>query len=69
MKDPLMTTDELAEYLSRPKTTLYGWRYRGEGPPAIRMGKSLRYRESDVVAWLDRLAIESTRRPSKAGQR
>ena len=59
--DRLMSADELAEYLSRPKATLYAWRYRGEGPLAIRVGRELRYRESDVLAWLDRLARESER--------
>jgi excisionase family DNA binding protein len=54
--DSLLTVDELAEYIQRPKATLYAWKYRGEGPPAIKVGRELRYRESDVIAWLDRLA-------------
>jgi hypothetical protein len=37
-------------------STLYAWKYRGEGPPAIKVGRELLYRESDVIAWLDRLA-------------
>ncbi len=56
----LFTAEELAEYLKRPVATLYAWRYRGEGPPGIRVGRELRYRESDVVAWLDRLASEAS---------
>jgi predicted DNA-binding transcriptional regulator AlpA len=61
MMDRLITPDELAEFLHRPKATLYAWRYRGEGPPAIAVGRELRYRESVVDAWLDRLAEESMR--------
>jgi len=57
----LWTTKELADYLGRPVATLYAWRYRGLGPPAILMGRELRYRESDVVAWVDRLAREGSR--------
>ncbi len=55
----LLTTEELSEYLKRPVATLYAWRYRGEGPPAIRVGRELRYREKDVVDWLDRLSEAS----------
>ena len=53
--DRLWTTRELADYLMKPLGTLYGWRYRGEGPPAIKVGRELRYRESDVQDWLDGL--------------
>jgi excisionase family DNA binding protein len=44
--------DWLAEYLGIPKKTIYGWRLRGEGPSAYRVGKHLRYRRSDVDDWL-----------------
>lgn len=42
-----------AEYLAVPVNTLYAWRYRGVGPPAIRVGKHIRYRRADVEKWLD----------------
>jgi excisionase family DNA binding protein len=48
----LMTTRELAERLNVPEPTIYGWRYKGEGPPVVRVGGRLRYRWSDVDAWL-----------------
>lgn len=57
----LLTTTELATYLQRPLGTLYAWRYRGEGPPALKVGRELRYREADVMAWLDGLAEDSKR--------
>ena len=44
----LLSVTELAEYLAVPVATLYAWRYRGEGPPALRVGRYLRYRWSDV---------------------
>lgn len=31
------------------------WRMQGYGPPARRMGKHVRYRPGDVIAWLDQL--------------
>lgn len=51
--EPLMTAQELAEYLRIPLHTLYDWRRHRKGPPAIRMGKHLRYRASDVDGWLE----------------
>jgi excisionase family DNA binding protein len=51
--DPLLTVDQVARYLGKPKSTLYAWRSRGQGPRAIRVGNVLRYRYSDVERWLD----------------
>ena len=48
----LIGVHELATYLEVPVKTLYGWRYRREGPPAFRVGRHLRYRWSDVQAWI-----------------
>jgi excisionase family DNA binding protein len=53
MDDAMMTPSQVAEYLSVPVATLYAWRHRGGGPPAIRVGKHLRYRREDVERWLD----------------
>ncbi len=50
--DRLLSVDDLAEYLDVPKATLYAWRYRGQGPPSFRVGKHLRYRQSDVAHWI-----------------
>jgi excisionase family DNA binding protein len=47
-----MTPVEVAELLRIPVATLYGWRYRGEGPPAARVGRHLRYRRAGVDAWM-----------------
>jgi len=49
----LLSVTELADYLAVPVATLYAWRYRGEGPPALRVGRYLRYRWSDVQRWLE----------------
>jgi excisionase family DNA binding protein len=53
LPDRLLTTDELSEYLTIPVTTLYAWRTRDLGPRAIRVGRHLRYRVEDVLAWLE----------------
>jgi predicted DNA-binding transcriptional regulator AlpA len=42
----------LAAYLDKPVKTLYAWRLRGTGPPAYKIGQSLRWRKSEVDAWV-----------------
>ena len=50
----VLTIDQAAAYLSIPKATLYTWRTRraGFGPPAVKIGGCLRYRRSDLEAWV-----------------
>lgn len=62
--DQLITAQDLALYLEIPVVTLYGWRYRGEGPPAFRVGKHLRYRKADVEEWI-RCRLEETQYMSR----
>jgi excisionase family DNA binding protein len=52
---PLWTVQEVAEFLRVPVQTLYSWRSTNSGPPARRVGKYLRYRPEDVMAWVDGL--------------
>ena len=52
---PLWTVQDVSEYLRVPVQTLYSWRSHGSGPPARRVGKYLRYRPDEVVAWLENL--------------
>ena len=51
--ETLMTTEQLAEFLQVPLATLYQWRHKGTGPKGIKVGKHVRYRRSDVEAWLE----------------
>jgi excisionase family DNA binding protein len=53
MGDRLFSPAELAEHLNVPVGTVYQWRYRGMGPRGIKVGRHVRYRESDVEAWLE----------------
>jgi len=50
--DRLLGPSDLAEWLGVPVATLYGWRHRGEGPPAVKVGRHLRWRRLDVDSWL-----------------
>ncbi len=50
---PLGSTEEVAAYLGDiPVKTLIQWRYKGTGPKYVKVGKYVRYRWSDVDAWL-----------------
>ena len=51
------TEDELASALSHPICTLRTWRCRRKGPPAVAVGRTIRYRIGALRAWL--LARES----------
>lgn len=50
---PLGWPSEVAEYLRISELTLTDWRYRGNGPTFLRVGKRVRYRWSDVERWLE----------------
>lgn len=51
-EDELLDRAQLCALLKIPASTPYAWRYRGVGPPAMKVGKHLRWRRSDVDAWL-----------------
>lgn len=50
--DPLLSLDELAEYLGIPVRTIYDWRTDGKGPCGVRVGKHVKFFVSDVREWL-----------------
>lgn len=52
MRDELLTPVEVADWLQVPLSTLRIWRHRREGPPAVKVGRLLRYRTGAVEAWL-----------------
>lgn len=48
-----MSPEELAAYFGVPVASVYGWRYKGAGPPAFKVGRHVRYRIADVEKWLE----------------
>ena len=56
--EPLMTETQVAEYLQVAPGTPSGWRSRGVGPPFFKFGNLIRYRRSDVLAWLEQQRID-----------
>ena len=65
MTGRLLTTRELAEYLSlSPESVLRRWR-RGEIPGGIRLASNvLRFRESEIERWVTALQVDSVRSAS-----
>lgn len=49
--DCLITTEELAERWRTTPNGVHCMRYRGEAPPAIRVGRRVLWRLSDVTEW------------------
>lgn len=47
----LWSISDVAEYLGVPVGTIYQWRVRDDGPPAMRMGKHLRFDPESVARW------------------
>lgn len=53
-------TDGAAERLGVTPETLRNWRWRGDGPRYLKLGRAVRYRLIDLAAWLDERTRTST---------
>ena len=49
--DRLWSIQDVSKYLGVPVGTLYQWRVRSEGPPALKLGRHLRYDRVAVREW------------------
>jgi hypothetical protein len=52
MENALWSSDDLAEFLNVPLSTVRHWRLNHVGPPAMKLGRHVRYRPRDVEVWL-----------------
>jgi predicted DNA-binding transcriptional regulator AlpA len=64
MIDRLLSDREVAQLIGRARSTLQKDRVSGTGIPYIYVGRQVRYRESDVVAYL--AALPARRSTSEA---
>lgn len=55
----LLTPEEVSERLGIPRSTLYFWRQHGKGPRAKKVGRHLRYEESELQRWIDSRPYEA----------
>lgn len=51
--EKLLTSEQLAEMLQVKLSTIYQWTHTGF-VPFIKVGRLIRFRESDVVKWLEK---------------
>lgn len=60
-EDRLLTTDQLSSMLAISKSAIERDRISGtvRYPPYLKIGKSCRYRLSDVTTWLDSQTLRS----------
>lgn len=56
-RPPLVTPNELAAYTGLTLGHLANLRSAGRGPAFTRLGAAVRYRWSDVAAWIDAGAV------------
>lgn len=61
----LRSTGEIAETYGFPEATLRYWRHCGGGPPSVRIGRRVFYREQDVSDWIEsKFAAEAQKQVS-----
>ena len=49
----LLDTPSIAGVMGMRPNTLEIWRTKGEGPPYRKVGRAVRYVESEVIAWIE----------------
>jgi len=60
--DGVLSLSELCAQLLVSAQTIYDLRSQGRGPRGFRVGRELRFRVSEIEAWLTRLESEDDRR-------
>ncbi|MBJ7353981.1 MAG: helix-turn-helix domain-containing protein [Thermoleophilaceae bacterium] len=60
--DGVLSLSELCNQLQVSAQTIYDLRSQGRGPRGFRVGRELRFRISEIDAWLMRLESEDDRR-------
>lgn len=51
--EPLLTIEEVAEYLRVPVLTVRWLRQEGRFCPAVKVGRRLAWKRSAIVSWVD----------------
>lgn len=60
MSEQLISTETAETYLNVPRNTLAKFRVTGGGPAFHKIGRRVRYRLSDLDAWLANRRYDST---------
>lgn len=56
----VLTTREAAELLNLTRHTLEQYRWKGIGPKFLKLGHRVRYRESDLWAWVGQPLVRTS---------
>jgi predicted DNA-binding transcriptional regulator AlpA len=56
----LMNQRDLASYIGKSTAWCERARWAGEGPRFIKLGRHIRYKSEDVMAWIEENAKQST---------
>lgn len=59
-QNSIMNVEQAAEYLGLATSTLNKWRCYGDGPTFLKLGRSVRYRVSDLNDFLEQSEHENT---------
>ena len=57
-KECWLTESEVSELIGVTRATLQNWRWRGVGLPYSKFMRSVRYKESDLYAYMESRRIE-----------
>lgn len=60
MEDVLLDTDQASRLLGLASGTLRKWRLAGRGPAFVRLGRSVKYRKSELEGFVSRRTFTST---------
>ena len=52
-RDTLLNVKQVAQYLQLKESTIYSWAQDGK-IPAIKIGRTWRFRQKDLDSWLER---------------
>jgi excisionase family DNA binding protein len=55
----LATRAEVSAYTRVAMSTLARWAMEDRGPKFVRLGRAVRYRREDVIAWVDAASAEA----------
>jgi excisionase family DNA binding protein len=66
--EQVLSLSELCEHLHVTAQTIYDLRSHGRGPNGFRVGRELRFRVSEIDAWLTRMESEDAQRHLVGGR-
>jgi predicted DNA-binding transcriptional regulator AlpA len=61
-REPHLGPEELAEREGVTVQTVYGWNKTGVAPPRMKIGRHVRYRLADVIAWEESRLVDANGR-------